>query len=94
MKNVNNFQQFSLRVLLSICLSFCRFQPGVAYRSVAYKKRRVAELRVNEWFHNYPSFFYRHERRNSCKCINLLTVFITNFIYMLIETEFTVNFNV
>ena len=31
-------QKFSLRVLLSICLTFCQFQPGVAHKSVAYKK--------------------------------------------------------
>ena len=31
-------RKFSLRVLLSICLIFCQFQPGVAYKSVAYKK--------------------------------------------------------
>ena len=40
----NNFcfghtcQKFSLRVLLSFCLIFCQFQPGVAYKSIAYKK--------------------------------------------------------
>ena len=32
------FINFSLRVLLSFCLTFCQFQPGVAYKSVAYKK--------------------------------------------------------
>ena len=32
-------QKFSLRVLLSFCLIFCKFQPGVAYKSVAYKKK-------------------------------------------------------
>ena len=26
---------------LSICLIFCQFQPGIAYKSVAYKKKRV-----------------------------------------------------
>ena len=31
-------QKFSLRVLLSFCLNFCQFQPGVTYKSVAYKK--------------------------------------------------------
>ena len=30
------FQKFSLRVLPSICLIFCQFQPGVVYKSVAY----------------------------------------------------------
>ena len=30
--------QFSVRVLLSFCLIFCQFQPGVTYKSVAYKK--------------------------------------------------------
>ena len=33
------YQKFSLRVLLRICLGFCQFQPGVAYKSVAYKKK-------------------------------------------------------
>ena len=31
-------QRFNLRVLLSFCLSFWQFEPGVAYKSVAYKK--------------------------------------------------------
>ena len=38
MKNVNNFQIVKVQVLLSICLIFCQFQPGVAYKSVTYKK--------------------------------------------------------
>ena len=28
-------------MLLIFCLIFCQFQPGVAYKSVAYKKKRV-----------------------------------------------------
>ena len=32
------YQKFSLRVLFSLLLNFCRFQPGVPYQSVAYKK--------------------------------------------------------
>ena len=32
------YQNFSLSVFLSICLIFCKFQPAVAYKSVAYKK--------------------------------------------------------
>ena len=31
-------QKLSLSVLLRICLIFCQFQPGVAYKSIAYKK--------------------------------------------------------
>ena len=27
-----------LGVMLSICLIFCQFQPGVAYKNAAYKK--------------------------------------------------------
>ena len=34
----NDCQTFSLRVLLRFCLNFCKFQPGVAYKSVVYKK--------------------------------------------------------
>ena len=40
MKNVNNFQIG--KVLLSICLIFCQCQPGVAYKSVAYKNACIA----------------------------------------------------
>ena len=38
MKNVNNFQiaKVGIGVLPSICLLFCQFQPGVAYKRVAY----------------------------------------------------------
>ena len=32
-------QKFSFRVLLSFCLFFCQFQPGVPKKSVAYKKK-------------------------------------------------------
>ena len=37
-------QKFSLRVLLSICLIFCQFQPRIAYKSVAYKKKERKRL--------------------------------------------------
>ena len=36
-------QKFSLRILLSICLIFCQFQPGVANKSVAYRKKKRNE---------------------------------------------------
>ena len=38
-------QKFCLRVLLSFCLIFCQFQPGVPYKSVAYKKNRVKHVK-------------------------------------------------
>ena len=34
-------QKFRLRVLLSFCLFFSKFQPGVDYKSLAYKKQCV-----------------------------------------------------
>ena len=34
-------QRFRLKVLLSFCLILSQFQPGVAYKSVAYKKKRA-----------------------------------------------------
>ena len=42
-KNVNNWKlkNFDLSVLLNICLIFCQFQPGVAYKSVGYKNKCV-----------------------------------------------------
>ena len=43
-------QKLSLRVLLSICLIFCQFHPGVAYKSVAYKKKKRIVKRIAEKF--------------------------------------------
>ena len=31
-------------MLLSFCLFFCQFQPGIAYKSVAYKKKHVPKI--------------------------------------------------
>ena len=43
MKNMNNFQMAKVKpqVLLSICFNFYQFQPSVAYKSAAYKTKRV-----------------------------------------------------
>ena len=38
-------QKFSVRVLLSFCLIFGQFQPGVTCKSVAYKKSVYLFLR-------------------------------------------------
>ena len=37
-------QKFTLRVLLSFCLIFFQLQPGVSYKSVAYKKDRILKV--------------------------------------------------
>ena len=37
-------QMFSLRVLHGFCLIFCKFQSGVAYKSVAYKNVRLQSV--------------------------------------------------
>ena len=45
MKNINHFQIAKVQPLLvSYCLFFCQFQPGVSYKGVAYKKKRVTYL--------------------------------------------------
>ena len=41
-------QKFSLRLLLSIYLNFCQFQPGVAYKIVAYKKIPSMKRKEND----------------------------------------------
>ena len=43
MKNVNNFQIAKVQPqgVAQHCLIFFQFQPGVLYKSVAYKKKRV-----------------------------------------------------
>ena len=41
MKKANNFQIMKVQPqgVVSFCLIFCQFLPGVAYKSVAYKKK-------------------------------------------------------
>ena len=38
--------KFGLGVLLNFYLIFCQFQPGVTYKSVANKKKRVVHLKI------------------------------------------------
>ena len=53
MKKANNFQIAKVQSQdfegSVFCLIFCQFQPGVAYKSVAYKKKRVFFL-ITFWF--------------------------------------------
>ena len=51
MKNVTGFQ---IEKVQGICLIFCQFQPGAAYKSVAYKKKRVCAHEI------YEMFVYKH----------------------------------
>ena len=53
-------QTFSLRVLLSFCLIFCQFQPGVVYKSGVYKKacRPVSMLNTEATPDDLYEFFY------------------------------------
>ena len=50
-------QKVSLRVLLSFCLIFCRFQPVVAHKSVAYKKSVCRQIVIE---------------RSALKCLHLI----------------------
>ena len=45
MKNVNNFQiaKVQPRGVAQHFLTFCQFQPGVGYKSVAYKKKLITK---------------------------------------------------
>ena len=49
MKNVNNFQISKVQPqgVAYHLLNFCQFPPGVAYKSVAYIKRRVILKDIN-----------------------------------------------
>ena len=42
-------QKFSLKVLLSFFLVFCQYQPGVAYKSVAYIKKNAYRTILYGW---------------------------------------------
>ena len=48
---------FSPRVLRNICLNFQQFQPGVAYKSVAYKEKHVVLSQVKkDWWVKFSKF--------------------------------------
>ena len=57
MKNINNFQManFQPQGVTQLLLIFFQFQPGVAYKSVAYKKNRIRLLFLK--FVNEEIFF-------------------------------------
>ena len=59
-------QKFSLRVLLSICLIFCRYQSSVAYKSVAYRKK----VDLNQQFFDFLVL-----QTSRCLFIGLLVYF-------------------
>ena len=40
---ISSTQQLSFTVFLSFALIFCQFEPGVAYKSAAYKKVCISE---------------------------------------------------
>ena len=84
------YQKFSLRVFLSICLIFCQFQPGIAYKSVAYKKACIsfALISSRESFHtsnNSEPFFEddlkseeSEDKINKIKEINRINIKMKN----------------
>ena len=54
MKKANNFQVAKVQSQ-GFALIFCQFQPGVAYKSVASKKKRVASEEVVSLMAGYAS---------------------------------------
>ena len=66
--------KFSLRVLLSICFFYCQFQPGVAYKSFAYKKKRVYHK-----FIMYTNLYEKSKTKNDGLPLVLAIVQLTNF---------------
>ena len=63
MKKVYNFQ--IAYKLLSFCLIFCQFQPGVADKSVAYKKACIMVVRT----------VYNFDIRNMSKIAGVYNIF-------------------
>ena len=89
-------QKFSLRVLLSICLIFCQFQPGVSSKSVAYEKacHCVKSVRIRSYSgphfsSNFPAFGLNTERY----CIpRIRTLFTQCVIQIFSFTKFYIKF--
>ena len=48
MKKAKNF---SLKVLISFCLIFCQFQPGVAYKNAPYRKSKKKSIYIYIYIH-------------------------------------------
>ena len=44
MKKVNNFQIAKVQPQVSICLIFCQYQPGVAYKYFTFKKACILKI--------------------------------------------------
>ena len=77
-------------MFLSICLIFCQFQPGITYKSVAYKKARIsfALISSRESFHtsnNSEPFFEddlkseeSEDKINKIKEINRINIKMKN----------------
>ena len=55
---VSLWWKFSLRVLLSFCLSFCQFQSSIAYKSVVCKKS-VYSISLKKIFLHFNTLNYK-----------------------------------
>ena len=58
---------FSLRVLVSFCSIFCQFQPGVAYKSDACKKKPVTHFGDSKKIFSLSFFSPTLERKEVSK---------------------------
>ena len=67
----------NVRMLLSICLIFCQFQTGVAYKSVAYKK--ACSLAIFESIENNDpvalAFTLNTRLRSKCEWAALQSIY-------------------
>ena len=80
------YQKFSFRVLLSIYVIFCKFWPGVAYKSVAYKKTPLSrELQCNVILHCITSYTLEHFY---LQCISMFSLVCYCF-YLLFPINFS-----
>ena len=64
-------------MLLSICLNFCQFQPGVACKSVAYKRKRVFFAFITDCLIHCSLLSVTHPICNF-KCITFLIIPLHN----------------
>ena len=77
-------------MLLSICLIFCQFQPGVVYKSVTYKKSVYFESQkyyAVEIVEEMRLVIYDKDqlkRRKNWYLISLKRIFVTGVCYLLI----------
>ena len=96
LKKANNFQIAKVQPQ-GVAQFFCQFQPGVAYKSAAYTKKRMQHIRKpgkhgKSWFVNFSSYshyYLQHfSKRYVCLSLKVLIKIINVNVVMKLKRSF------